>query len=92
MERCELMTENTGKFRELLDANYCWPCVFPFKFIVPAEKLQEILILFPDAEPVCRSSRTGKYVSVTIHQHVCSSEEVARIYELVGKTEGAICL
>lgn len=86
------MAENTSNFRELLDANYCWPCAFPFKFIVPADKLQEILSLFPGEEHVCRSSRTGKYISVTIHKNVSSSEEVARIYELAGKTEGTICL
>lgn len=86
------MVENGSQFRELLEANYCWPCSFPFKFIVPADKLEEILALFPGEEHVCRPSRTGKYVSVTIHKNVCSSEEVTRIYALVGKTEGAICL
>lgn len=86
------MVENENNFRELLDVNYCWPCVFPFKFIVPSDKLQEILTLFPGEEHVCRASRTGKYISVTIHKNVCSSEEVVQIYELVGKTEGAICL
>jgi putative lipoic acid-binding regulatory protein len=86
------MVKRESNFRELLDANYCWPCSFPFKFIVPADKLDEILGLFSGEEYACRPSRTGKYVSVTIHKNVCSSEEVAQIYERVGKTEGAICL
>jgi putative lipoic acid-binding regulatory protein len=86
------MTERKSNFRELLDANYCWPCSFPFKFIVPADKLDEILALFPGEECAYRPSRTGKYISITIHKNVCSSEEVALIYERVGTTEGVICL
>lgn len=86
------MSEKESQFKDLLDANYIWPCSFPFKFIVPTKKLDEILGLFPGVEYACRPSRTGKYVSVTIHKNVCSSEEVAQIYEQVGKTEGAICL
>jgi uncharacterized protein len=86
------MTEKESHFKELLDANYCWPCSFPFKFIIPADKLETILELFPGEEYTSRPSRTGKYISVTIHKNVCSSEEVVRIYERVGTTEGVICL
>lgn len=86
------MSEKESQFKDLLDANYCWPCAFPFKFIVPADKLDEILGIFPGEEYTSRPSRTGKYVSVTIHKNVCSGEEVVQIYEQVGKTEGAICL
>jgi putative lipoic acid-binding regulatory protein len=86
------MTENSNRFQELLDANYCWPCSFPFKFIVPKEKLEDILALFPGEACTSRPSKTGKYVSVTIHKNVCSSEEVVQIYEQVGKISGVICL
>jgi hypothetical protein len=86
------MTEKESKFKELLDENYCWPCAFPFKFIIPADKLEAILNLFPGEEYACRPSRTGKYMSITIHKNVCSSEDVVRIYDLVGTTEGVICL
>ena len=86
------MTEKESQFRDLLDANYRWPCSFPFKFIIPAEKRDEILALFPGEEYTCRPSKTGKYVSVTIHKHVSSSAEVLEIYNRFKTIEGVICL
>ena len=86
------MAVNENRFQELLNVNYCWPCSFPFKFIVPAEKLGDILALFPGEACTSRQSKAGKYVSVTIHKYVCSSEEVVRIYDQAGKINGVICL
>ncbi|MDX9744911.1 MAG: DUF493 family protein [Syntrophales bacterium] len=86
------MKKNMNSFKRLLDEHYGWPCAFPFKFIMSAEKLPEILAFFPGEDYRIRSSETGKYISVTIHKHVSSSEEVARIYELAGKVRGVVCL
>ena len=43
--------ESLDSFRSSLDANYDWPCLFPFKFIVPKDQSQTVLDLFAD-DPV----------------------------------------
>lgn len=88
----QITDKHHNTFQELLDRHHTWPCSFPFKFIVPAEKLNEILLLFPEEEPVLRSSKEGKYVSVTIHKRVHSSEEVMACYNRLTGTKGVICL
>jgi uncharacterized protein YbbK (DUF523 family)/putative lipoic acid-binding regulatory protein len=85
-------TDKQQTFRELLDQCHTWPCSFPFKFIVPQEKLQEILLLFPEEKPSLRSSKGGKYVSVTINKRVHSSDEVLACYDRLAGTKGVICL
>jgi len=86
------MTEKESQFQNLLDANYRWPCSFPFKFIIPAARQDEILALFPGDEYTCRPSKTRKYVSLTIHKNVSSSAEVIEIYNRFKAIEGVICL
>ena len=80
------------RFRELLDRHHTWPCSFPFKFIVPAEKLREILLLFPGEKPALRPSKEGKYIGITVHKHVQSSDEVLAYYNRLAGTKGVICL
>ena len=86
------MTDKHHKFQKLLDQHYAWPCSFSFKFVAPAEKLQDVLLLFPDEKPVLRPSKEGKYVSVTIHKHVRSSDEVMVYYNRLTGIKGVICL
>ncbi|MDR2861058.1 MAG: DUF493 family protein [Syntrophobacterales bacterium] len=86
------ITAQHHTFRELLDRNHTWPCLFPFKFIAPMEKLHDILLLFPEEEPALRSSKEGKYVSVTIRKHVRSSDEVVACYNRLEGIKGVICL
>jgi len=86
------MPNKESQFDDLLNANYCWPCAFPFKFIIPVERLDDLLVLFPGDEYTSRPSKTGKYVSVTIHKDMSSSDEVIRIYNRAGRIEGVICL
>lgn len=76
----------------MLDENYCWPCAFPFKFIIPAERLENVLALFPGEEYTSRPSKTGKYFSITIHKNMGSSDEVVQIYNRAGRINGVICL
>ena len=42
--------KSIDSFRSSLDANYEWPCLFPFKFIVPKAQTEAVLALF-DVEP-----------------------------------------
>ncbi|MBN1545953.1 MAG: hypothetical protein JW902_04765, partial [Syntrophaceae bacterium] len=53
-ESNKLMSDQESRFKNLLDENYCWPCAFPFKFIIPAERLENVLALFPGEEYTSR--------------------------------------
>jgi len=86
------ITDKYRSFRELLEEHYTWPCLFPFKFIAPAEKIADVLLLFPGEEPALRSSKGGKYISVTIRKHVTSGDDVIACYNRVGGIKGVICL
>ena len=44
-------------FRSSLDANYEWPSLYPFKFIVPADQAESVLNLFADNPAQARESK-----------------------------------
>ena len=52
-------------FRSSLDANYEWPCIFPFKFIVPKDQTEAVLELFADDPVQSRASRNGRFTAYT---------------------------
>jgi len=79
-------------FRSSLDDNYEWPCLFPFKFIVPKAKTEEVLALF-DVEPSrAKESSSGRFTAYTLEIKVASSDEVLAIYERVTKIPNVISL
>lgn len=71
---------------------YNWPAFFMFKFIVPAEKKEEIFNIFSSPSYFVRPSKTGKYVGITSHVFVSSEEAVIDIYKEAAKVEGVILL
>lgn len=86
------MEKSYRAFREKLNQEHHWPCIYMFKFIVPKEKSSEILEMFPESEIKTKESKEGKYVSFTINQMIDSSDEVIKIYEEAHKIEGVIAL
>jgi putative lipoic acid-binding regulatory protein len=82
---------NYDGLRERL-RNYNWPAFFMFKFIVPAEKKEEIFSIFSTPSYKVRPSRNGKYVGITSHVFVSSEEAVIDIYKEAAKVEGVILL
>ncbi len=79
-------------FRQKLDDNHDWPCVYLFKFIVPEAKKDAFNSIFPAKDLTFKSSKGGKYVSVTANVFMHSSDEVIRIYEEAAKIKGVISL
>lgn len=80
------------RFRSLLDDQNEWPSVYVFKFIVPAERLDDMKDVF-EGHPVReRASSKGTYVSVTARIRVESSDEVVAYYTEAGKVEGVMAL
>ncbi len=79
-----------------LDENTNFPTDYLYKFIVPTTKNQvkEIEEVFDKVKAKIskRSSKTGKFVSVSILLSVNSSDEVIKHYHLVEKIEGLISL
>ncbi|GAB6060334.1 DUF493 family protein [Desulfonatronum parangueonense] len=80
-------------FQKLLDEQYCWPAVYPFKFIVPRASSEKLLAVFESREGVSvRESGKGNYISVTANVVMPSSASVIAVYEAVADIEGIISL
>lgn len=79
-------------FRSSLDANYDWPCLFPFKFIVPREQSEAVLELFADDPVQANESSSGRFIAYTMEMHVHSCDEVIAIYQRVSSVPGVISL
>jgi uncharacterized protein len=79
-------------FRASLDANYDWPSVYPFKFIVPSDQSQAVLELFADDPVREKSSSSGRFIAYTMEMHMHSCDEVIAIYQRVAQIPGVISL
>jgi uncharacterized protein len=79
-------------FRTKLDQHYRWPSLYMFKFIVPAGKEAEVKRLFPLHTTREKSSREGKYTSVTVQIMAPSSDTVIEVYQKAAAIEGLIAL
>ncbi len=84
--------QSLESFRSSLDANHEWPCLFPFKFIVPAEQCEIVLELFADDPVQARNSRNGRFTAYTIEIRVHSCDEVIAIYQKVAQIPGVISM
>ncbi|HAV14512.1 MAG TPA: DUF493 domain-containing protein [Opitutae bacterium] len=84
--------ESLDSFRSSLDANYDWPCLFPFKFIVPRDQTEVVLGLFADDPVKSRESSSGRFTAYTMEMQMHSSNEVIAIYQRVAQVPGVISL
>ena len=79
-------------FRSSLDANYDWPALFTFKFIVPQDQITQILESF-SVEPVkAQQSSSGRFTSYTFEMEMNSSQHVVETYASVSAIPGLISL
>ncbi len=79
-------------FREKLERSHSWPALYMFKFIVSSDKEKEITSLFPKNEVKLKSSKTGKYISLTAEVMIGSSDQIIEIYKKAHTIEGLIAL
>lgn len=79
-------------FKELLDDKYKWPTTYTFKFIVKPSQLEEITKLLNTTQVTTRTSKNGKYISVTAKMMMSSSDDVINIYKKAGLIKGIIAL
>ena len=84
------------KLKNSLDDTTKFPSEYMFKFIIPAdkEKFSQIENIFNHAGAVITSktSKTGKYNSLTVNVLMKSADEVIKKYKEVSVVEGVISL
>ncbi|MEO0813093.1 MAG: DUF493 family protein [Myxococcota bacterium] len=88
----ENQTQNMDRLRELLDAEYQWPALYTFKFIVPSAQAEQVERLFPPGASSRRNSAKGNYVTVSATLNVGSAESVIAMYEDAAHIEGLISI
>jgi len=85
-----------AKLKESLEASTTFPSEYLFKFIVPTSKnqLKEVKTVFdvPGAVIKTKSSKTNKYVSVSVSMVMESSDSIIEKYIGVSGVEGIISL
>ena len=84
--------KDESAFKKQLDDHYQWPSKYLFKFIVPRGHEGEFEDIFPGEILKFRSSKGGKYISISADVVMNSSEEVMDIYRKAYKIEGVISL
>jgi putative lipoic acid-binding regulatory protein len=84
--------QSQDSFRSSLDANYEWPTLYPFKFIVPKEHTETVLALFADDPVRAKESSSGRFTAYTMEMHMHSSDEVIAIYQRVTQIPNVISL
>lgn len=81
-----------GRFKTLLDEQNEWPTRYTFKFIVPAEQVDEVKAVFGGHPVRVRASSKGTYKSVTAQVQMDSSQAVVDVYKEAASIEGIIPL
>jgi putative lipoic acid-binding regulatory protein len=84
--------EDWARFRKLLDEQHTWPTEYLFKFVAPAARVDDLKAIFGQVPVRVKSSRTGRYISVTTRLLIHTADEVVAIYEAAGKIPGVIAL
>jgi uncharacterized protein len=84
--------KSTESFRSSLDANYQWPAVFTFKFIVPKDQITQILESFSVNPVKAQQSSSGRFTSYTFEMEMNSSLQVVETYASVTNIPGLISL
>ena len=77
----KLLDSTLERLKNVLDEHYDGDFEYTFKFIVPFGKLEELKTILNEHNLIERSSRNGKYISVTmIRKNDCMVETIARTY------------
>ena len=84
--------KDDSAFKKQLDDHYQWPSKYLFKFIVPSGREGQFEDIFPGEALKFRSSKGGKYISISGDVVMNSSEEVMDIYRKAYEIEGVISL
>lgn len=86
------LEERLQHLQTVLEDKVEWPSVYVFKFIVPASEENHILALLDGMDCKTRTSKTGKYVSVTVEEEMASAGHVIDVYRRTATVRGLISL
>lgn len=81
-----------SQLKLVLDETVKFPSEYLFKFIVPADQLQEILQIMKGMEIEQKASSNGKYVSVSGKMIMSKSEDIIGMYQRASVIKGIISL
>ena len=79
-------------FKERLDDVHDWPCIFTFKFVMPAESLLDFKVAMKGTSFTTKQSSKGRYISATSEVQMTTSSDVVEIYRSVSSVTGVIML
>lgn len=91
-KKYEIQEVEKKDFRTLLNETYVWPAIYPFKFIISPDQLNELKELLNNTNVTVKQSKSGKYISVSTDMKLSSSDEVIYIYEKVRQIKNIIAL
>lgn len=63
-----------------------------FKFIVPADKVEEVKKLLKSDEIIARPSKKGNFISLTCSKNINNSDEIIILYRKASQIKGVITL
>jgi hypothetical protein len=89
------MNKDYESLRNSLNENHKWPSVYMFKFIVPDEEIpvnQALNLFGMEADVQIKSSKTGKYISITAKELMLNADSVIGVYERASKIKGLMAL
>jgi putative lipoic acid-binding regulatory protein len=86
------MPDQYDSLKIKLEEESTFPMKYLFKFIVPKDKVQEVMPHFETADISTKKSKTGKYVSVSALVMAFSSDDIISKYKSLGNIEGMISL
>lgn len=84
--------EEKDKFKELLDSSYQWPDFYEFKFIIKTNDKLLIIDKLGGFTIHETPSKQGNYTSISARKLMQSTDEVIKVYELIGAIKGVISL
>ena len=87
-----MSTERWVQLRETLERLHAWPGLYTFKFVVPAAKIDDVLRAAPALSFSERSSKNGRFVSLTATVRAASAEEVVDVYRSLDGIDGLVSL
>lgn len=87
-----MTNKSSSHFRELLDATYNWPAEYSFKFIVPIDSINELLVFFPKDKVIKKPSSQGNYISITVTRMIQSTDEILELYQKISSVKKIISL
>ena len=85
-------SSDLDRLQEVLDGAITWPSEYTFKFIVPRAAASHLVALLGELRFTERSSRTGKYIAVTVEARMDSSAAVIELYRRAAAVKGLIAL